>query len=538
MNTSPERRRRLTVHEPISGFVSKSRLAYIACTLPVRRKEGTNQKGNICLSGLRSTKRTTRRTTNCTPRRTARVSAISFFLAAFAGFAGCSDAPAPSPQQTPNIVLVTIDTLRADRIEPYGNLNAKTPNLSKLAREGTLFEAAMSPMQMTRPSHYSLFTSLYPRDHGVVNNKISLEPNFLSVAQVLEQRGYATAGMVAVSLLGDQSGAARGFADYDAPTGTTVRTSEDVVGRASTWLAQRPKDKPFFLWVHLFDPHTPYAPPAAFAPAPVANEFDVLTSIDIEDLLALESKHKGNLPRDVVDRAIALYQGDIEYTDHWLGKFMMALESSAPPAQTVLAVTSDHGECFEKGIYFEHSDCLYEGAARIPLIFRYPNIVAASERRKDVVEILDVAPTLLSLAGIAVPEVFKGVDLFDESTASDRAAYLQHPFYSNVGAQNRSVRRLKRVMGAPTRDLLTSEELIGLRTQRWKYLLRASREELYDLNIDPSEKLNVTAQYPEVVKELRTTLQAWSEAHPQHHTNAEQINDELRATLEALGYLH
>ncbi|MBW2389401.1 MAG: sulfatase [Deltaproteobacteria bacterium] len=437
-----------------------------------------------------------------------------------------------------NVVLITVDTLRADRTGPYRPNSHATPAIAKLATQGTLFEAAISPMQMTRPSHYSLFTSLYPRDHGVVNNKISLESGFRNLAEVLRAHGYDTAGFVGVSLLGPESGAERGFEHFDSPTTARTRPAEQVVGAALQWLAERPREKPFFLWIHLFDPHTPYAPPPPFAPAASGAIAKAMTEASIEQLMAIEAQYGGNLPRAAYERAVALYQGDVEYTDHWIGRFIDQLESSSPRDRTAIALTADHGECFENGIFFEHSDCLYEGAARIPLIFRYPSRITEGARRSEVVEILDVAPTLLALVGVPIPESFLGRDLFDDADTARGAAFLQHPLYSNIGAETRKVRKLSRVMGTPTKEILVSEELLGIRTDEWKYLVHGEHEELYHLPSDPAEARDVASENPEVTRELREKLEAWSAAHPQHHADVGMINDELRATLEALGYLH
>lgn len=436
------------------------------------------------------------------------------------------------------MVLITVDTLRADRTGPYRRRSQATPNIAELARQGTLFEAAISPMQMTRPSHSSLFTSLYPRDHGVVNNKISLEPSFRTLAEVFRDHGYATAGFIGVSLLGPGSGAERGFQHFDFPIATRTRSAEQVVAAAESWLVERPQPKPFFIWVHLFDPHTPYAPPSRFAPAAEGPIAEALPEASIERLIAIAEHHDGDLPRAAVERAVALYQGDIEYTDHWIGKLMETLEASASSDHTAIVLTADHGECFENGIFFEHSDCLYEGAARIPLIFRAKGRLPAGTRRSEVVEILDVGPTLLALADLPVPSVFAGRNLFDEADPARDVAFLQHPLYSNIGVQNRQVRRLHKVMGVATRDVLISEELIGLRTRVWKYLLRGNQEELYHLPTDAIESRNVVSENRSVALSLRKQLEAWSRAHPQRHADVELINDELRATLEALGYLH
>ena len=466
----------------------------------------------------------------------------TFLLGVIATLSGCSESAPPRDSNVSNVLLVTIDTLRADRTGPYRVDSDATPTIAKLAAEGTLFETAMSPMQMTRPSHYSLFTSLYPRDHGVVNNKISLEPGFKTVAEVFRENGYQTAGFVGVTLLGPNSGAERGFDVFDYPIEARTRPAEQIVRAATTWLRVRDPAKPYFLWVHLFDPHTPYSPPNGFVPDARNDATSEITELSVEQIIAMANRNGGDLTAAVVERAGELYQGDIEYADHWLGQLLDEIDGSgADPAdqkeRTVVALTADHGECFENGIYFEHADCLYDGAAQIPLIFRYPRRVAQNVRRSEVVEILDVAPTLLGLVDIPVPEAFIGRDLFDSSAPPRGAAYLQHPLYSNTGANTRTKRRLRSVMGKETRPVLVAEELLGVRTKKWKFLRHGITEELYHLPSDPGETNNIASERVGMATKLRGKLDTWTAAHPQHHTSVEMINDELRATLEALGYL-
>ncbi|MDP6979043.1 MAG: sulfatase, partial [Myxococcota bacterium] len=334
---------------------------------------------------------------------------------------------APNAPTAPNALIITMDTLRADHIAPYGDAQSRTAAMQRLASEGTLFENAMSPMQMTRPSHGSLLTSLYPRDHGIVNNKIALDSQFRSLARVFRDAGYATAAFTAVKLLAPGSGFEQGFDHFDAPREARTRDARAVIDAAEQWLAARPAGQPFFVWLHLFDPHTPYAPPEDLRPAATPGPGGDLASAGIEELIALSRNHGGDLPGSAVERAKALYRGDIEYADRELGRLLSTLERDALLDRTAIVLTADHGECFENGIYFEHSDCLYEGAARIPLIFRFADRVARGVRRDEVVEILDVAPTLLSLLDLDVPAAFLGRRLFDATSKAREAAFLQHP---------------------------------------------------------------------------------------------------------------
>lgn len=171
-----------------------------------------------------------------------------------------------APDSQPGIVLITVDTLRADALDlsprDPGGEPGSTPALARLASEGTVFERAVAPMSLTRPAHFSIFTGRYPREHGVVNNQISLPESEATVAEHLQAAGYATAAFVAVNLLGPGSGAEQGFDVFEAPSSQLEWPASRVVAEAEGWLDGLAADQPFFLWVHLFDPHQPYDPPA------------------------------------------------------------------------------------------------------------------------------------------------------------------------------------------------------------------------------------------------------------------------------------
>ena len=318
----------------------------------------------------------------------------------------CDNAP-----ESPHIVLITVDTLRADRLGAYGSRSTRTPHIDALAREGVLFERAMAPIPVTKPSHFSMFTSLYPRDHGVMNNRMRLPEELPTLAGVLGEAGYDTAAFTATALLDRESGAGRGFAEFFSPRQHS-RDADRVVPLADGWLRQRSSERPFFLWVHLFDPHMPYEPPPAFRPESSPELERRLPVADWEPIAELARENGGDLPQGALERLMGLYDGEVEHVDRWIGTLREALEDRDWLDRTVVVFTADHGECFENGVFFYHSNCLYEPAVRVPLILRHPGDLPAGERRPDVVESLDLAPTLLALAGLEIPEGFVGSNLF------------------------------------------------------------------------------------------------------------------------------
>jgi arylsulfatase A-like enzyme len=445
--------------------------------------------------------------------------------------------------ERPNVLLITVDTLRADRLGCYGAATARTPHVDALAREGTLFTEAACPMPATRPSHFTIFTSLLPRDHQVMNNALGLPEGIPTLTQQFRRAGYRTGGFVGVKLLDVESGASRGFDVFDFPRKRRDRDARQIVPRALKWMkagwtAEGEPAAPFFLWVHLFDPHQPYAPSPPFAPVGPTDGV-ALPRIDWDILMEIADRSGGDVPAPVFDRALALYDGEVAQADHWIGVLLDGLRRRHVLDRTVVAFMADHGECFGHGVFFEHYNCLYDGATRVPLILRYPAGVRRGVRDDRVVELTDVAPTLLGLAGLAVPATFTGHSLVT-APGVGRYTFLERPLVP-VSRQPGWVERDERVRsvkGEPTRPTVYTDDQIGLRSGTWKYVATGPAEELYHLPTDPDERKDVASQRPEVVAELRDILREIVRAHPAPTPEQPpKISDSLRETLRALGYM-
>lgn len=440
----------------------------------------------------------------------------------------------------PDVLLITVDTLRADRLGCYGGSGGLSPRIDRLAAESLVFDNAACPMPLTRPSHASIVTSLYPREHGVLNNQTALGEDVLTLGEVFRGAGYRVGGFVAVTLLAADSGAAQGFETFVAPEGARTLAADAVVLAAKRWLDEpQARERPFFLWVHLFDPHMPYAPPPPYLPPARGPVGAALPEVSWPRLLELAGRTGGDLPREALDRALDLYGGEVAFTDHWIGELMDALDARGRRERTVVLLTADHGECFDHGVFFEHSDCLYDGATRVPLLLRYPPRIRGGGRVTRQVENIDIAPTLTGLAGLAVPEAFHGRSLLGEGAGSSSVAYLDEPVYPPEAVENRAQRaaRIRAVAGQPLRAIAAFRPQTGLRTREWKYLLSGAEEELYDLRADPAEGVNVARSRPVVAGELRRRLETWLAAHPRKPAGAAPISPELRETLRSLGYV-
>ena len=303
------------------------------------------------------------------------------------------DAP---PAARPSIVLFTLDTTRADHLGSYGCAAAKTPRLDALAKSAVRFESARTTCPITLPAHSSMMTGLAPFRHGVRDNAgFRLDEANATLAELLHASGYATAGFVASTVLGRGSGIAQGFDVFEEPRrGTAAEMiypsirAPEVNARVRAWLARRDAARPFFLWVHYYDPHAPYEPPPEFAAG-----------------------------------AATPYDGEISAVDAAVGEILDALAEVDRELRLLTIVTADHGE----GLGFRgeatHSIYLYEPLVRVPLLVKWPD-GPAGEVRADSVSVVDVFPTVLEAAGVATPLAPDGVSL-SKPGAGDRHVYCE-----------------------------------------------------------------------------------------------------------------
>jgi len=433
---------------------------------------------------------------------------------------------APEPPAGPaNLLLVTLDTTRSDHLSVYGYARDTTPRLRGLAETGTRFAQAYAATATTGPSHATLFTSRYPISHGVVKNGVRLRNGEHTLAEHLLARGYATAAFVSSYVLDRRFGWGQGFEHYDdefTTLGASVeprhewrahpiehgfdRRADATTRRAIAWLrATRPRGRPFFLFVHYFDPHAPVVPPepfrTRFAAAPDATR---------------------------LERRVGLYDGEIAFVDEQIGVLLDALAELDLERSTLVAVTADHGEGLMQHGHMAHGVHLYEEAVRIPLLLRWPHRVPAGRTLESPVGLVDLAPTLIALIGVDAEatdfpgESLAGVVLEGRHLAPKRAVYLQRRHYDAEPRGSRSV------VG----------DLFGIRQDRWKYLESGDGEhrELYDLVLDPGETHDLAREHPEQASRLSARIAAWKDRQPRGVEAPLEIDETSREGLEALGY--
>jgi arylsulfatase A-like enzyme len=369
----------------------------------------------------------------------------------------------------------------------------------------------------------TLMTSLAPEEHGVITNRLRLARGIDTLPQRLQRSGYATAGFVSATYLDGLYGFSRGFDEYDDYTLLRVAgeksraavTSQQVAQRAVDYLQRRSSAKdqrPFFLFLHLFDVHYDYNPPQPYARMFDAAGYAGRATGDVD------SVHAG-MPRGDLNHVVALYDGEIAWVDANIGKILASLHTLGFDDNTIVAITADHGEEFLEHGQAAHYKTLYDEVLRVPLVVRYPGHVAAGRRVQGQVRLMDVAPTLLSLAGLPVAHPRLGSD------ARSLACLLTSP-----------VPRRAPVLPA-FGDL--RGEVASVRTGDAKLIrnLRTNREEFYDLDKDPGERKNIEAVSPHERDQLRVILTRWRSSTATTATNPADLEDEEKATLRSLGYM-
>jgi arylsulfatase A-like enzyme/Tfp pilus assembly protein PilF len=414
---------------------------------------------------------------------------ISLALASF----GCNLISADR-SDGPNVLLVTIDTLRADRVGAYGARGVETPTLDALAARGVLFERAMATVPLTLPSHASILTGQYPATHGVRHNAVFvLGSHAETIAERFADAGYATGAVVGAAVLDREFGLAQGFDRYDAEmpkqrasaAGFFERPAREVTDSALAWLEE--EDGPFFLWVHYYDVHAQYSPPEPF-----------------------ETRFQRHP-----------YDGEAAYVDQELGRLLAGLEQKQRLANTIVAVTSDHGEGLGEHGEESHTYFIYDSVLHVPMVLAGPGL-PAGRRVAPVAPNTGLAATLLALAGakpLSRTDVGDLAPLWRQAEAASAAgeAYAE----SLAGELDHG--------WAP---------LFGIRSDRFHYI-RAPRPELFDVVADPRQRHNLLpSDQPEHVaavqageQRIDALLAGSAEVNPL------AVDAETRAQIEALGYV-
>ncbi len=447
-----------------------------------------------------------------------------------------------------NVLLVTIDTLRRDHVSAYGEPEAvPTPRFDALAAEGVLYTDAITPLPETGPSHASMFTALHPTTHGVISNGHTLHRGFTTLAERLEDEGYTTAAFVSSFAVDSRTGLDQGFGIYDDDFFPGVhgiseirlvgfaqrlvmrfadpllfpfmleRSAQATNQRAVPWLAQR-GDRPFFCWVHYFEPHAPYE---AHADQLVDGE----PPPDVDHRWILAHEQGFEYTPEVIEKLASLYGHEVSWVDARLGDLLDALEDMGHAEDTLVIVTADHGEMLgEHGYLFNHHS-IFDEAIRIPLAIRAPGLRAGTQVVDAQVRVIDIPVTVLDYLRLDPMEPSQGVELLGYAEKVRNASLLTTLYGRKTGALDRGT-------------------LLGLRAGRpheeegrpFKYVWDIDEEEerLFDLANDPDESADISADQPDLVEKGRRIVAGDAQ---RVQTKGEDLDEATRSALEALGYM-
>lgn len=397
-----------------------------------------------------------------------------------------------------NIIMITIDTLRSDRISSYGSERVDTPFIDGFAEEGVLFSNAASTVPFTLPAHSSIHTGLYPPGHGVRENVgYTLGEDVPTLAEILSDAGWSTAGFVSAFVLDSRWGIGRGFDHYfddfdlsgmETPNLSSVqRGGDETIVEAVRWLDERPRERPFFLWLHLYDPHDPYTPPEPY---------------------------KSLYPNRP-------YDAEVAYTDLLIGDFRRALADRGLLDESLVILTSDHGEGLGDHGESYHGYFLYDSTVHVALIMRPPSGMPAPVVVDTAVSHVDLLPTILDAVNIPPPATTHGQSLLP--------ALLGRPLGFDRGVYSESLYPLLHYGWSALR---------ALRTDRHK-LIDAPRPEVFDLKTDTEESSNIYSEEPAVSADLEDRLATLRDRIDQEvgsSTKAPDLDPETLAQLQALGY--
>jgi choline-sulfatase len=409
---------------------------------------------------------------------------VPALVAAFLAACGAGPRPRAAPAAGAPVVVISIDTLRADRLPVYGYRAVATPHIDALAAESVVFENAYTHCPLTLPAHASLFTGLLPPEHGVRNNiGYRLDARHATLAGLLKARGYATGAALSSYVLRRTTGLDAGFDFYaDVATasgakavGQVQRPGPQTVRLALDWV-RGVRDLPFFLFVHLFEPHSPYAPPEPH-----------------------------------LSRYGASYDGEVAAADAAVGALVAGLREMGVYEKSVVVLLSDHGEGLGDHGEDEHGILLYREALHVPLVLRLPGRERAATRERAPAGLRDVLPTIARLLGLEAPATARGRDLLSPSRATDSGVYSE-TYYPRIH--------------------LGWSELRSLVDARY-HLIDGPRPELYDIARDPAERRDVLSGRPQVGAAMRGALASGTPGFvPPAPANAEE-----RERLRSLGYL-
>jgi len=419
----------------------------------------------------------------------------------------------------PNVILISVDTLRADHLGCYGYGRETSPVIDGLAQRGVLFEEVVAASPWTLPSHVSMVTSLYPATHGCsLVGGAKLQRRITTLAEILRDRGYRTRAITTILYLTQIYGFDQGFESLLALGNRTP--AGRVTDEAIEWLSDH-RDERFFLFLHYYDPHTDYTPPPGYV-----ERFDPDYTGPINGTVPNLLEHQEQMTQEDLAHLVSLYDGEIAYVDHELGRLFGEIRKMGLSEDSVIVFTSDHGEEFREHGSFGHGFTLYDEQLLVPLLIVWPGRLREGHRVNETVQLIDIVPTIIDLLGLQGPGgKFEGVTLLQHCTGSEPVS-------------------------APPRDAfsqtqLGEKELYSDRIQGAKAIFDATSDgwELYNLVSDPGETENLAAKDAERLSAFSSRLDPYIEharrvrEQGQGEADKVELDEHSVETLKSLGYI-
>lgn len=434
---------------------------------------------------------------------------------------GCSGENPSSAANRLNVLLITMDTQRADYIGCYGSPDVETPNLDRLAEEGVQFLRNIAPSGTTNPSHASIMTGYYLARHNVYNNETPLAEEIATLAEILNEQGYSTLGAVSARWLNpDHSNFGQGFdafLDCEKDQLNAKERNQSFLPALNAILKG-----PFFAWVHYFDPHGPYNPPAPYTIYyPLLDQFDTVPTSDRMNI-EFEKIQSGQVDPD---EEIRLYKGEITFMDKQIGDLLAWLEQKKVLDRTLVVAVADHGESMtEKGIYFCHAG-MYNQVLHVPLLMRLPGVLPAGLKVNTLSSSVDILPTVLELLTIpnSVEEYIDGRSLVPSFTHPEFEA---HPYVFSE-AVNGVIRAIY------------DSEYKYIKPYPWDWAM--PEDHLFKPFEDYAEEIDLKAMEPERAKQMNDLLETWLKLAAEHAFASEEhvtLDPETAKALRALGYMN
>ena len=470
----------------------------------------------------------------------------------------------------PNILLIVMDSARAANFSCYGYSRPTTPNLDKFAQDGVLFEQAIAEGCWSLPVHTSLFTGVYPLCHGITTSKDALPDGYPTLARMLKDNGYYTCCFTNNAYVSSHYGLIQGFEKVDEvwramqkrgverPLGLRMikqlekrdRLARSLIQgiklvrrlkkmfrqkqrltdsgakltneRIQKWMNEEwDRSRPFFMFVNFMEVHEKYDPPhpfdRRFMPSWYSPRRVAKVSPNKSEVLSGRNKRR----KEDLEILQALYDGEMNYLDHRLGELFQFLKSKGIQDETLIVVTADHGEGLGEHDHLGHRKALFEELVHVPLLIRYPRLFPAGSRVPYQVQLADLVPTFLDIAGVSV-------DKSRMNGFQSLRALPQQEIRPFTVAENTAIKSLDGVVARM------------IRTRTHKYIWKSSEQhELYDLVNDPGETKNVSGEQPEIARHLHAQLEEWQRAHAGQQTEKREsdADEVVEERLRALGYM-